>query len=170
MYYLAAVVLGLILGAAAFELLDPILDITVTVLPLTADLTIEIGFLALLLYACSSAACSIARLIIRGIVYLCFEMRGDLLFYLMILAAAVCVVALITSALLPPVVPERVLITASGLSAAGTMLCSITTAWLYFRYRWPSNPSGHEFDHDIGLAWSHMTDPRRARFAFGRRR
>jgi hypothetical protein len=165
-YYLIAFVVGLGIGAAAFELLGPILDLTIS-LPLTAGTTIEIGLLTLLLFGSSSITCFVARLLLRAITYLCFEMRGDRLFYMLILLTLISTLALVISALLPPVVPEHVLTTASGVSAAAAIFSLLVTAWLYFRYRRPG--SVHEFDRDVGLAWSHMTDPRRTRFSFGRR-
>jgi hypothetical protein len=94
-------------------------------------------------------------------------MRADVLFYLLIVAIVAATALLIISVVLPPIVSDETLDTVAGLSVVAVLLFGTVTAWLYIRYRWPSNPRGRVFDRDIGLAWSHMSDPRRARFGFG---
>jgi hypothetical protein len=166
-YYLVAFVIGLIVGAFLFDLASPLLDAIVLPLSGTASTVIEFCFLFLLLYIGTSGACILARALVQGITYLCFEMREHALFYLVLLAAFGSILTLSISALAPLIISEETLITIAGLSATLAAISMIFVGWLYVRYRWPLNPRKRIFDHDIGLAWSHMSDPNRTRFGFG---
>jgi hypothetical protein len=168
LYYLSAFLLGLLLGATIYDFIEPVIEIVALLIRTPGDIAFECLILALLLYAASSLFCMLARLIVQGITYLCFEMRGDALFYFLVVALLVCVIVLIASAFFPPILSEDALITAAGLAAVGILFIGVLVGWLYVRYRWAANPSGHKFDRDIGLAWSHMSDPRRSKFAFDR--
>src|SRR5262245_11618730 len=163
-FYLVAFSSGLLMGALIYELL---LGPFGRPLGSPINRAVDVGALLLLLYAASSLMCIVARAAVQVITYLCYEMRGDVLFYLLIVATVAAAALLILSAVLPPIVSNETLDTVAGLSVIGVLLFGTLTAWLYVRYRWPSNPRGRVFDRDIGLAWSHMSDPRRARFGFG---
>jgi hypothetical protein len=162
--YLVAFSSGLLIGALIYELL---LGPFGRPLGSPINRAVHVAALLLLVYTASSLLCIVARGAVRGITYLCYEMRGDVLFYLLIVATAAAAALLMISAALPPLVSDETLDTAAGLSVVGVLIFGTLTAWLYVRYRWPSNRRGRVFDRDIGLAWSHMSDPRRARFGFG---
>jgi hypothetical protein len=164
MLYFMAFTWGLLLGALIYELL---LGPFGRPLGSSINRALHVAALLLLLYAASSLMCIVARATVRGITYLCYEMRGDVLFYLLIVATVAAAALLIISAVLPPIVSDATLDAVAGLSVMGVLIFGTLTAWLYVRYRWPSNPRARVFDRDIGLAWSHMSDPRRARFRFG---
>ena len=161
MFYFIAFTWGLLLGALIYELL---LGPFGRPLGSSINRVFHVAALLLLLYAASSLVCIGARGAVQGVTYLCYEMRGDVLFYLLIVATIAAAALLILSALLPPVVSEQTLDIVAGLSVIAVLVFGTVAAWLYVRYRWRSNPRSRVFDRDIGLAWSHMSDPRRARF------
>jgi hypothetical protein len=140
LYYFGSMVFGLLCGALVYEFLDPLLTSISLVLPITADLVLEIGTLGALLYCGSSLTCTIARLLVRAMIYLCFEMRGNALFYLLVLATFACTATVGISAVLPPILSEDTLIAIAGLSGLGVLIFGTMTVWLYVRYRWPANP------------------------------
>lgn len=153
-------------GAWVYELLDPILTLLALALPISADITLEVGLLIVLLYSISWLSCFLARISAKAVIYICFEMREQIIFYLLLLGLVSCVLLLVPSLLIPPIVSEDRLIVISGLAVMGILLFGGLTVWFYVRYRWSLNRKRRVFDHDIGLAWSHMTDPRRARLDF----
>jgi hypothetical protein len=161
--YLGALVSGLLIGSVVYEiLLGPFARFPHSPL----NRTLDVAILLLLLYLASSLMCMMARALVRGITYLCYEMRGDVLFYSLVIITGITVALVIGSGVFSPVVAKRTLETVAGVSVVGALFFGTLTAWLYVRYRWPSNPRGRVFDRDIGLAWSHMSDPRRGRFGF----
>ena len=168
-HYTIAFICGLLIGVIIFEAFEPLLFLIELAIPFPGDIAFDVVVLIVLLFAASSFTCIIARLLAMLITYICFEMRGNVLFYLFIIGICGFVIVFLVSAVFPPVFPEEGLIIAAGISALGVLLCTTLAAWLYVRYRWALNPKGRVFDRDIGLAWSHMSDPRRARFGFDKR-
>lgn len=166
--YLVAFSLGLLIGATIHEFLAPILDVIALLLRPPADLAADLFVLISLLYAASSITLLIARTLVRGATYLLYEMRGDLVFYLLIVWTIACAAVFAATAFSPPFVSEEILVFAAGVSALGTLCGAMLAIWLFIRFRWSGNPNEHKFDREIGLAWSHMIDPQRARFGFGR--
>jgi hypothetical protein len=166
--YATIIFSGLLFATWLYDLLDPILSLFSLVLPLTADLAVEVGLLVLFLYLSSYLACIAGRAIVRGLVYLGFEMRENALFYSLLLALICSLVALVILLFMPPIVSEEKLIEANGLATSAVFILGALTVWFFVRYRWAANRRRHIFDHEIGLAWSHMTDTRRARYDFNR--
>ena len=167
-YYCVWFLLGLIIAAWVFEKVGPISLAVDLLLPSGADAFLDLGLLGILIYAFTLTACVVARTIVRILVYLCFEMRFQVLFNLLLFFSICAVIIFILSALSPPIVSETSLTIANGLSAFMLLILLGLVGWLYFRYRMIGNSLGRKFDQDIGLAWSHFCDPRRARLDFSR--
>jgi hypothetical protein len=167
-FYFAAFCLGLLAGATVFEALRPVLLIASSSLSPAARQSLELSVLFFLLYSFCFVACSTARLLVKFVAYLLYEARGPAFFFLMLLCAIVCTVIAAVAGVIPPVLPEQVLVRLAGSLALCTVLFSALVGWLQVRYRSSTNSRIRNFDHDIGLAWDHMTDGRRARFSFHR--
>lgn len=166
--YSSAFLAGLLIGATLYDFVGPLLDVLLLVLRPPGDLIADVSALALLLYVSSVSTCLIARTLVRAIIYLLYEMRGDVVFYLAVVAALVCAVIALLLALMPPFVSEDTLSIAVGFAVLGCLGWSALAFWFFLRFRWSGYPKEHKFDREIGLAWSHMSDPRRARFGFDR--
>lgn len=164
--YVVAFCMGLLIGAVAYEAVHPLL-VRAFASPIAA-ISFQFTVLLLFLFAASSATCIGARLAVRGITYLCFEMRGNVIFHLTVLGTILCALTTTASALLPAVISETFLIFLTGTSALVGLMLALISGWLHFRYRWLGNRRGRKFDYDIGIAWDHMTDSRRWRFGFDR--
>jgi hypothetical protein len=166
LYYLMAFIAGLWLGSFVYDLIEPGVDAISLFIRPPGDIAFECLVLLTLLYVFTSVLCIVARVLVQACTYLCFEMRGDVLFYGCVLALIACALTFAASALVPPVLSENTMITLAGLALVGFVMFAVVVAWLFVRYRWAANPRGRKFDRDVGLAWSHMSDPRRARFSF----
>ena len=165
-WYAVCLVAGLVIGATMYELLDPILFAVTLLMPAGAGIALELVTLVILLLVATSFLLIVARFLVKGLTYLLFEMGGDTLFYVLLIVTFGCVLCFAGATLLPPVVAEDALVLIGGISGLVAVAFAVLTAWVFVRYRWAGHPRGRAFDRDIGLAWSHMGDPRRARFGF----
>jgi hypothetical protein len=167
-FYFATFYLGLLAGAIVFEALRPVILVATINLSLAARQSVELSVLFFLLYSFCFVTCMVARLLIRFVVYLLYEARGPAVFFLMVLGTIVCAVVAGTAGVIPAILSEKFLVQIAGSLALCTVLFGALVGWLQVRYRSSTNSRIRNFDHDIGLAWDHMTDGRRARFSFYR--
>jgi hypothetical protein len=166
-YYLIAFITGCLIGLTIHEAIEPLIDLITVLLRPPQDVAFDAAILFITVYAASSATCIIARTVVKALTYLGFEMREGVVFYSLVLVTIGAVLAAIILAILPPILHEDILATMNGLAILSALALIIVVAWIYVRYRWSGNSRAHKFDRDIGLAWSHMSDPRRAKFDFG---
>src|SRR4051794_12866286 len=73
--YLVAFTAGLLMGALTYELLEVLFGPFERTLRSPIKLAAHVIVLLLLLYAVSSLMCIAARAAVRGVTYLCYEMR-----------------------------------------------------------------------------------------------
>jgi DMSO reductase anchor subunit len=167
-FYLFVLSVGLLIGAIVFEIAQPIIRAATVDLSPAAQQALELSLLFLFLYSVCFFTTFLARLSVRFAAYLLYELRGAATFFLIVLAAAICVVIALALGLMPPVLPEWVLVRTAGCFGLCALLFALLSIWIQVRYRSTQNMKTRNIDHEIGIAWDHMTDPRRTRFSFYR--
>jgi hypothetical protein len=167
-FYFASISIGLLIGAIAFEAVQPIILIVTAELSPGARQSFELSSLFLFLYSASLITCSLARLLVQFAAYLLYEIRGPAFFFLILLTTIICALIALGAGIFPLVLQEQILVQIAGSSGSCAILFGFLAAWIQVRYRSNRSYRVRNFEHDIGIALDHMTDARRARFSFYR--